>query len=333
MSDGTLNTILTELRRLRFNPRYVYGRSGGVLFLTHRACSWTLANLVKQGQPARIAVSDHMRLRLFRQFKASVVVFCDVERMTAMQEERLAGIAGIWEQNEITPIILNRPPNALRRYALLKRLFLHGLNSANLFRLDNPESVERVRFPCFVRDENAHIFGVTPRLLHSRSDVMQEIEAMKTRGQSLHEKILCEFEDTREQEDAYAKYSYFKVGDKLIAWHRYEGKAWFLKQFTSEYIAENPDSVGRERDFLKNEPYREEVAKAFEIANINYGRIDFAIRKDGGIHVFEINTNPSIPSLEQMHPERKKGATMAFRSIVAGFEDLMRGRPAPVLKR
>ncbi|MEO1242289.1 MAG: hypothetical protein AAFX54_10285 [Pseudomonadota bacterium] len=251
--------------------------------------------------------------------------------MTAEEEERLARLAASWAATQSPPIMLNRPPKPQRRYSLLKTLYQRGVNNANIFRLDDPESLDKVRFPCFIRAENSHLFGDAPKLLFDRGDIVSEMDRMKQNGLTTYGKVLCEFEETGEENGRYVKYSYFKVGGSLIAAHRYEGEEWFLKHYTDDYIEENPESLLRERDFLTEQPYQTEVEMAFDIANIDYGRIDFGKRQDGGIHVYEINTNPTILHINEIHPKRRELAAPVLDAIIDAFSNLASDKHASVL--
>ena len=44
---------------------------------------------------------------------------------------------------------------------------------------------------------------------------------------------------------------------------------------------------------LRQNPYRDELYEAFEVAHITYGRADYGLM-DGRVQIYEINTNPMI---------------------------------------
>jgi hypothetical protein len=54
--------------------------------------------------------------------------------------------------------------------------------------------------------------------------------------------------------------------------------------------------VGRRgAEYLQAHPHEAELRKIFDLANIEYGRIDYSLL-NGKIQVWEINTNPNITS-------------------------------------
>ena len=51
--------------------------------------------------------------------------------------------------------------------------------------------------------------------------------------------------------------------------------------------------IRAEARYVAENPHADEIRKIFEIARIDYGRIDYSL-KNGQIRVWEINTNPVI---------------------------------------
>ena len=306
--------------------RHRYGDAGGVLFLTAPGSCAELANLVSDADSIPAAATDYGRLWFFRRFSAKAVVYCDVERLTAEQEDRLSALSRLWINDHPDLRILNCPPKAQRRYPLLKALFRAGVNKSDVHRVDEPDLFDKTRFPCFVRTENGHDFGGAPRLLHSKDDLRAELTAFAERGLTLYGKIVCEFEDTRCTEGHYAKYSYFKIGDWLAPAHRYAGDEWFLKGYKPHFIDKCPQSLDLEREFMERRLYRDDAEKAFAAAGVDYGRVDFAVRPDGGVHIFEVNTNPWHLRIDQIDPRRRDLARAVRRELVEGLKSLTTGR-------
>ena len=51
--------------------------------------------------------------------------------------------------------------------------------------------------------------------------------------------------------------------------------------------------ISEENAYLDANPHESELREIFELADIEYGRIDYGI-KGGRIQVWEINTNPTV---------------------------------------
>jgi hypothetical protein len=308
--------------------KMTYGRDGGAVFLTARAGRTTLNGLRCLDDRGVIGVIDYPRLAISSSFRASVVVICDVERMTPDYEARVIAIVRQWRSLPQAPVILNAPPKPLRRYELLKKLYKLGMNQKDIHRLDDPYTIEAVRFPCFIRDEAGHHLNPeTPRLLHSRDDLTAEITRLAEAGVPLFGKIAVEFEDTRDDTGMYRKLAYYKAGGMLSPAHSFWNPEWFVKYPKPGLVAERPDLVEREREFVMSSPHEAEIARIFDIAGIDYGRIDYGVRQDGGLHVFEINTNPNSAVPQNVAPERQPYINPVQQRIVDALADLADANP------
>jgi hypothetical protein len=215
----------------------------------------------------------------------------------------------------------------------MKALKAAGINRADVARLDDPEALARIRFPCFVRYENGHIDkGRAPELLYDQSALGVKLDAMRANGETAYGKIAVEYEDVRDAAGDYVKYSYFRVGDELIAGHRFADRHWFVKAASRQQIAERPQLIEDERAYVETAPYRDQIQRVFQLAGVNYGRIDFGVRDDGGLHIFEINTNPRHPSMEKTIPARVPIVSAVKARIATAFAKLVEGRARVTLR-
>jgi hypothetical protein len=279
--------------------------SAEVVFLTASRPKRTFQGLRGiPGAPA-FATQLYSAMRRGRRMTAAVVVFCDVERIGPEIEDKAAALAQTWDRLAPAPLLLNRPPNAMRRYPLMKALKVAGINQHDVARLDDPEGLARIRFPCFVRYENGHLARGQPELIQDEKGLVAAIGAMKLRGETLYGKIAVEYADVRDAHGDHVKYSYFRIGRTLIPSHRFAGPHWFVKSASPEFLEQRPDAIAAERQFLEEAPFQDEIARVFDIAGVDYGRVDFGLRSDGGVHVFEINTNPRHPLLREAYHGRQ----------------------------
>lgn len=78
---------------------------------------------------------------------------------------------------------------------------------------------------------------------------------------------------------------------------------------------------------LRDNPFAGPLAKAFEIAGIEYGRADFGL-VGGRPQVYEINTNPAVGGSELDHPSetRRRGQREAFRQYLDALSGIDRPR-------
>ena len=97
-------------------------------------------------------------------------------------------------------------------------------------------------------------------------------------------------------------------------------------------MTDRPDLVQRERNFIETNPHKAEIDHIFNVAGIDFGRIDYGVRADGGIHVFEINTNPNLANIKIVAPERKAYIVPSLARLHGAFEALAEQHPCVKLQ-
>jgi hypothetical protein len=101
--------------------------------------------------------------------------------------------------------------------------------------------------------------------------------------------LAVEYCDTADAAGMYRKYSAFRVGDQIIARHLFHSAKWMLKK--ADLV--DDEKSREELDYLQTNPHEQQLRAVFDLARIEYGRIDYALL-DGRVQVWEINTNPTI---------------------------------------
>ena len=213
-------------------------------------------------------------------------IFGDLERLNEPQME-LARLA--WRQMAQRPgdfRLLNDPAKVLRRYEMLKALHAAGVNDFAAHRMNNGSLPKR--FPLFLRRESEHDGALSP-LLNSREEMDRALSEMTRGGIDKSDILAVEYCDTADAAGIYRKYSAFRVGDRILARHLFHSQKWMLKKAD---LVEEPH-VREEVDYLQSNPHAEQLRQVFDLAHIEYGRIDYAML-DGRVQVWEINTNPTI---------------------------------------
>lgn len=213
-------------------------------------------------------------------------LFSDLERQTLLQRQLQTQI---WDQLNRHPSkvrLLNHPLRAMGRWELLKHLHDTGRNSFRALRFT--ERHEELRFPVFLRIETDHDGAKTP-LIDSREILEDCLSRALLGGVRPEELLIVEFQETADPSGLYRKYSAFRVADRIIPRHLIFGRQWMLKY--PDLL--EPHLLDEERRFLNMNPHERELMEVFELASIDYGRIDYGLL-DGRIQVWEINTNPVI---------------------------------------
>jgi len=229
-------------------------------------------------------------------------IFGDIERLGARELAKAEAIfAALAARGGFR--LFNRPGEVLRRYDLLRLLHARGLNHFNVHRID--EDRDAIRNPVFVRDARQHSGPLSP-LLHDAGGVDEAVGRLLAGGMDPADVLIVEFLDTRES-DGYRKYSVMKAGAQLLAAHVFFDADWIVKG-TTEWP---PERVAADNAFMVENPHAAAVGEIFDLAHIDFGRIDYALR-DGRIQVWEINTVPTIQLRPRYYGADRRPGKEAF---------------------
>jgi len=196
---------------------------------------------------------------------------------------------------------LNDPRKVLLRHDLLTKLAENGINRFRVRRAT--ESKPGLRFPLFVREENAHTGPLTPLLRDSRS-LSRALLALRMRGHRTRDLLVIEHENLADQAGLIRKAAAFKVGDTIVAAHLLISRDWIIKWGESIWTEE---TLRSHLEYATANPHRHWLEGVFSLGGIDYGRCDYGIC--GEIkEVWEINLNATIgfgpgPTPPPLRPE------------------------------
>lgn len=238
-----------------------------------------------------------------------VFIFSDIDRLSGAMRKRALRL---WTSaSNAGCSTLNHPTESLRRVDLQHALH----NDFRVFRAS--ESLEDIRFPVFLRRENDHRGNLT-ELLQSRDDLQSALARHA-------DAMIVEFVDTSDRHGIYRKYSCFRVGDRILPRHILFSKSWVVKKpalVTDDFVAE-------ELDYMQKNPHEAEIREAFDLARIEYGRIDYSLLNDK-MQIWEINTNPRLETAVSAgaDPRRAKLFDLSAELITAELISLL-DQPLP----
>lgn len=242
------------------------------------------------------ALADRVRLHLYEEIPvhgelpAGTWIFSDIERLGPFGRElavRLRNALAVPGAVEV----LNDPTVALDRFPLLAELSARGVNRFRAFRaLDTLPS--DLRYPVFVRMERHHGGSLTP-LLRDRRALEVAIRTLTSpfRGYRRRDLLVVEFVDMSDREGVFNRYTAFRVGDRILPRHADFSWKWSLNGERQVDAA----TAQADADYVDDNPHGELLRPIFEVAHIDYGRVDYSVRQ-GEIQVWEVNTNPMIGS-------------------------------------
>jgi len=169
----------------------------------------------------------------------------------------------------------------------------HKLFQAGINRYQSAKATEdysHLRYPVFVKVIQDHA-GSHTAILHDESELEAALEkaVYPYTRHTIDDLMIVEYQDTS-VDGQFTKYASFKFAGKVMARSRRVASHWMMKAVRQ---LEHPDLLLKEQEFLENNTHAEEIGRMFELAGIDYGRIDCAF-VDGQMQVWEINTNPMV---------------------------------------
>ena len=190
--------------------------------------------------------------------------------------------------------ILNDPEKVLWRYELLHALHESGINSFRAYRYAEL-SDQMPRFPVFVRSERMHTGNLSP-ILNDREELRKAFAMLKRTGHSVEKLLTVEYLHALGADGLFRKYTAVRVGDTLIPRYLTWSSNWLVKRHPKELSRDDPAIarlVKEEYVYARTDPWHDLIWKVFEMANIEYGRVDFTV-VDGVPQIWEINTAPFL---------------------------------------
>jgi hypothetical protein len=280
----------------------------------------------------RIRVLHYETLVRQSSFEPGTYVLSSLDELTPAVQRLVGELHGELARREGYRL-LNDPAGTLRRFDLLAELRRRRFNEFGAVRA--VEDLSGLSYPVFLREERSHDGAVSP-LLHSPSEVEARIGLALVQGYRLGELLVVEFCDTADGNGFYRKYAAFVVGKRVVARSLNYGRQWMLKQGGTEFSRE---MVLEENDYVSRNPHEAQLKEIFEVAGVEYGRIDYAL-KDGRVQTWEINLNPTIgrgtrpsrgASPRELEPIRTETKSRFYASFQEAWESVdlpADGRPA-----
>lgn len=258
-----------------------------------------------------------------KELDCCVLIFTDLDIIEDHQLNTACKIYDeIRKQNpELT--IFNNPHHVKLRYQLLRSLYNSGINSFNVYRVN--DELNDVRFPVFIRKENNHLGALTP-LLENRKALNTSLLSLELQGWDRSQLLIVEYENVKTPDGYYIRYAALRIGNELFPYLIDYDQQWVAKYVDSP-LKETDDYAKTYLDFSSNFKEKDILMKIFEDASIEYGRIDYCYF-NGKLVIWEINLNPDFEHKDDVHKYlaedvRKIKRQMNTR-IVSTFSELNR---------
>jgi len=249
-----------------------------------RPIQWLLTDWAPE-LAKRLCVLPYEDLHAVVALQHGAYIFADIERTTLLQARLAAAVRRRIVDHGAGPI-LNHPGKSMRRVKLLATLVREGINDFRAHRLSDLRS--EPRYPVFLRLASSHD-GVETDLIHDRAGLEEAVLKLAIEGVPETELLVVEYLDFRGEDGLVRKYSVMRVGDRYLPRHMLTSDHWVIKVPGPKSEAVRAEELA----YLDAPPHMDQIERVFELANIEYGRIDYGVR-DGRIQVFEINTHPVL---------------------------------------
>lgn len=224
-------------------------------------------------------------------------VFSDLDRLSDFELELAAVIYR--ELSEAGAAVCNDPAAALMRFELLRALHREQINDFNVYRPQYQEWPER--YPVFLRRCAFHQ-GVLTELLHSREELESALQKILGDGIPMANTMAVEYAAEAGENGVFKKFSVHKIGDHYFQDTAVTERDWVVKY--GDIGAAGEDFYREELEKINTVPFCDTVQRVFEIANIDFGRVDFGMFQ-GRPQFYEINSNPTV-GFKTEHPSQSR---------------------------
>ena len=257
-----------------------------IVFLTSPNLEYTHRDVATNAAGITVRIASYRALLKQEQTFRATYVFTDMDRLSLHHLHRVSAAYRLMRENGLK--VINDPARSPSRYGLLRKLHEAGINDFNAYRAE--ERVRPSRWPVFVRTEGNHDRPLTD-LLPDWDSVQRALDDAVEQGIPVSCLLIVEYAAEPISEGLFRKLSSFRIGDRICASTAVHEDNWLVK-YGKKGIAGDA-LYDDELQIVRENRYADEMAHAFEVAGIEYGRADFGIVK-GRPQIYEINTNPEI---------------------------------------
>lgn len=253
-----------------------------------------------------VRVASYDELLKSRGWARATHIFTDLDRLPSWRLHEAALHYRRLKQCGIK--VLNDPAKFLGRFGLLRALNDAGINDFNVYRADDFQKPSK--WPVFLRLEGNHAAPVSG-LLEDEGELEEALRRAINEGAPRSALLIIEYNAEPVQPGIYRKLSVFRVGDRMLGYTCAHDNHWLVKYGNPNVTT--PELYDEEYRLVAEDRYAEALRPAFDLAGIEYGRVDFGL-VNGRPQIYEINSNPHVelnpkPSMSS----RRNQSIAAFR--------------------
>lgn len=297
-----------------------------IYYVSTERFSSTVRGFLKGDRSRRRYISSLTYEELFFERRGPIghYIFTDFDRLSRYELECAAAFSLALRAAAPQARILNDPLAAKERLPLLQALEAAGINDFGAVRLEGGERPRR--YPVFIRAEDGYS-TIDTDILPDEAAFEAALADLRRRGLPLRGRIAVGYAAERSPDGYFRKYAAFNIGGRIIPSHIMRGQTWVVKVNIEERAFARPidrqarldeEPVAEEFAFVRDNPHREVLERAFAIAGIEFGRTDYGL-VGGKVQIYEINTNPSLPGALRQDARGARRAILheGFRSALS----------------
>ena len=290
-----------------------------MIYFVHRGFQGFTHKGVKSSRAAPdCCICSYKKLLQQDKFPCGTYIFMDRERMDQWELRVFSQLYNHLKSAGAGYRVLNNPARVMNRYELLRALFQDGVNDFNAYLVTERQKPKR--YPVFIRRIFEHKKPLTEGLLHNELDLETALARLHAQQEPDEGLVIIEYCAEPVINKLFRKLSSYRIGDNLFFFHTVHEENWLVKYGTMNSATN--ELYQDEYEMIQNNAYETELRRVFDLANVDYGRVDFGL-VNGKIQVYEINTNPYIkPAGKHPNPIRTKSLALAWDKYVEALKTI-----------
>lgn len=288
-----------------------------IIFLHQGSHSYTHNSLIGKDGMVEMQCRNYTWLLSQEKLPKATYIFIDRERMDLWELRVFSAFFKHIQEAGSGYRAINNPAKMMNRRSLLRALHVEGINDFNAYSLT--EKLSPAKFPVFIRREHDHGLPLTD-LLHTKQELEEALESLRQNGEPDDGVLIIEYCAEPLSGTFFRKLAAYRIGEQTFFYNCVHEHNWLVKYGTKN--SANDTLYKEEQKMIRENAFEEVISKVFNIANIDYGRVDFGLVK-GKVQIYEINTNPTTTTpQEHPNPIRVKNQELAWERYCKALSDI-----------
>lgn len=298
-----------------------------IVFLTTARHAYTHEEVVQSAADIQVRLATYETVLREGKLPIASYVFTDLDRLSPADLRQAAQLYRTMRAAGLR--VLNDPARFRTRSGLLRLLHDVGINSFNAYRIE--ENIKPRRWPVFVRAEGEHDYPVSD-LLDTWEQVESAVHRAIDAGVPLSQLMVVEYAAEPVRPGLFRKLGCYRIGEASVAHLCVLDSHWIVKYGKAGISTE--ELFADELRIVRDNPYAPVLQRAFELAGVEYGRIDFGLVGDR-VQIYEINTNPTTKFGKGDHPSplRVEAARIFRHNYLQALHGIDKVRGAVALRQ